>query len=130
MKNLFLTSLLVTTPFLLTGCVETTTAPSPATPAATTEAKKTLNDYMLVFQTKMEAYVVTTEKDLKALEQLHQNFVPILNWPEFTGDDTYKAAALSVGSIVHKMEDASGEEYSQLLASLKPAFEVFYAQYQ
>jgi len=93
------------------------------------EAEKTLNQLMLVFGDRMEKYLENGEKDLKELENLHLDFVPILRWNEYEGDETYKEAALSAGLIVHQLEDLSGEEYESLLTTLKPAYEKFYSKY-
>jgi Flp pilus assembly protein TadD len=128
MKNILLGLVLFSTVLALSGCT-TNNDPQQAETAETVQTEKSLNDYMLVFQEKMEAYVVTEEKSLKDLEQLHLSFLPILKWEGFVGDEDYKAAALSVGSIVHKMEEAEDEEYEALKASLAPAFAKFHEQY-
>ncbi len=88
-----------------------------------------LTDLMLVFHDRMERYLETGEKDIKELENLHLDFVPILHWEEFEGNEEYKKAALSAGLIVHNLEEVDGEEYSKLLQKLKPAFIKFYLQF-
>ncbi len=89
-----------------------------------------LTDKMLVFHDLMEEYLSNGDaKDLNALNAMHAAFSPVLNWKEYRGDKEYNAAALSVGSIVDRMMEAEGEEYTQLLKSLKPAFVKFYIQY-
>lgn len=91
--------------------------------------EKSLNDLMLVFKGRMDTYLANGEKDLKALEQIHLSFVPILGWAEFKGDANYKKSALSVGSIVHQLEDLEGNEYAELLDTLKPAYVKFHNEY-
>ena len=89
----------------------------------------TLNDYMLIFNERMEKYLAAGKKNVPELEKLHLDFVPILKWEEYKGDEEYKKAALAAGTIVHRLQDVEGEEYDELLKTMKPAYIIFYAEY-
>jgi thioredoxin-related protein len=129
MKKQFYGILLVGIMLSLTGCgVSSQNNPDNQT-TSEENVEKTLNNLMLIFGDQMEQYLENGKKDLKELEKLHLAFVPILRWEDFKGDDNYKKAALSVGSIVHQLEDLNGDEYEQLLSKLKPAYTKFYSQF-
>ncbi len=91
--------------------------------------EKSLNSLMLVFENLMKDYLKDNKKSLKGLEAMHLSFVPILHFEKFKGDENYKKAALSVGQIVHNLEELEGDDYQNLLDTLNPSFDKFYATY-
>lgn len=114
---------------IITGCESSTSDTTPVSTQQTAQEPATLNDRMIVFSNRMDQYLEAGEKDFKELENLHTDFVPILRWQAYQGDKTYQADALSVGMIVHELENVEGAEYQSLLETLKPAYEKFQAIY-